>query len=297
VAARMTLTKAISIKLNIGLLLILSGLAVCSHGDTINIATASNFLTTAKQLKIAFEKSSAEKENPHRVNIISASTGQLSHQILNGAPYSVFLAANKQHPELLQAKLKLPSDNLFPYAQGSLVLVSHNPITQVPSLHTSLKDLLSKPSAANAANRAYTELETNIVRQVLTSANKVAMANGKLAPYGRASTEVLTSLNLLDSVKNKTVTGQNISQTHQFFVSGSVDAAFIASSQLTGLASKEKYKGIIPISKQLHKPIGQWGLMLNNSPASKAFTAFLSQPMAISIIKNNGYDILQQPAN
>jgi hypothetical protein len=69
----MTLTKAITSKLNIALLLILSGLAICSHGDTINIATASNFLTTAKQLKIAFEKSSTEKENPYKVNIISAS--------------------------------------------------------------------------------------------------------------------------------------------------------------------------------------------------------------------------------
>ena len=286
-AKRMTIVKTITLR--ICCLLLLNALSIQSHGDThapdtgqselINIAVASNFLHTARQLETLFEKSTT-----HSINIISASTGQLTHQILNGAPFSVFLSANKEHPESLHTKLDLPADNLFIYAQGALVLVSHNPINQFPSFSRPLQN----------PNAIYTELEKDIIKQVLESANKVALANEKLAPYGRATIETLTTLNLLSTIKNKTITGQNIAQTHQLFSSQSVDAAFIAKSQLSNLTlSKDNdnkvIKGIIPISSQWHQPIEQWGLLISNSPAAQAFVSFLSSPEALNIIKNNGY--------
>jgi molybdate transport system substrate-binding protein len=272
------------------ILFVVAALSNQSHGDfigtptvneqTINIAVACNFLSTAKQLETLFEKNT-----PYSINIITASTGQLSHQILNAAPFSVFLSANKQHPQSLQSELNLPADNLFQYAQGSLLLVSHNPINQIPSFTLPIKN----PKAT------YTELEKNIVRQVLESANKVAIANQKLAPYGRATIEALTTLDLLSTIKNKTITGQNIAQTHQFFTSKSVDAAFIAKSQLSDLTlqsnmDKKSIKGIIAISRQWHKPIEQWGLLIKESPAAKAFVTFIASSEALMIIKNNGYD-------
>jgi molybdate transport system substrate-binding protein len=272
------------------ILFVITTLSNQSHGDfvdahtvneqAINIAVASNFLTTAKQLEALFEKNM-----PYSINIITASTGQLSHQILNAAPFSVFLSANKQHPQLLQSELNLSASNLFQYAQGSLLLVSHNPINQIPSFTRPIKT----PKAT------YTQLEKNIIRQVLESANKVAIANQKLAPYGRATIEALTTLDLLGTIKNKTITGQNIAQTHQFFTSKSVDAAFIAKSQLSDFAlksnmDKNSIKGIIAISRQWHKPIEQWGLLIEESPAAKAFVTFIASSKALMIIKNNGYD-------
>jgi molybdate transport system substrate-binding protein len=272
------------------ILLVVTALSNQSHGDfidaqtvneqTINIAVASNFLSTAKQLEILFEKNT-----PYSINIITASTGQLSHQILNAAPFSVFLSANKQHPQSLQSELNLPAGNLFQYAQGSLLLLSHNPISQIPSFTRPIKN----PQAT------YTKLEKDIIRQVLESANKVAIANQKLAPYGRATIEALTTLDLLGTIKNKTITGQNIAQTHQFFTSKSVDAAFIAKSQLSDLAlksnmDKNSIKGIIAISRQWHKPIEQWGILIKESPAAKAFVTFIASSEALMIIKNNGYD-------
>ncbi|MFT6153497.1 MAG: molybdate transport system substrate-binding protein [Bermanella sp.] len=250
--------------------------------ENINVAVASNFLSTAKELKLAFEN-----KTPYLINIITASTGQLSHQILNGAPFDVFLSANKQHPEFLLDKLKLNSKNLFLYAQGSLVLISRNPVNNFPDFSDSLKD----------THKAYTKLERDIISQIITQANKVAIANSKLAPYGRATIEALTSLNLIESMKNKTVTGQNIAQTHQFFTSGSAEAAFIANSQFASLNLQNKdfsnkIKSIIPISNKLHKPIEQWGLRLTETAAAQAFIKFLSEPVAIKIITDNGYIVI-----
>jgi molybdate transport system substrate-binding protein len=257
-----------------------------SHGvinnGTINVAVASNFLSTVKHLKLAFET-----ETSYLINIISASTGQLSHQILNGAPFHVFLSANKQHPEFLLDKLELNPKQLFLYAQGSLLLVSHNPIN----------GFLNSSNALKKPIEVYTKLERDIISVVIMQANKVAIANSKLAPYGRATIEALTSLNLLDCIKNKTVTGQNITQAHQFFTSGSVDAAFIAKSQLAGLnllnkESSTEIKSIIPISNKLHKPIEQWGLRLSESSAAKEFVKFLTKPVAIKIITDGGYLVI-----
>lgn len=242
-----------------------------TKNENIHIAVASNFLSTAKQLKSLFEK-----ETQHSITLISASTGQLTHQILNDAPFSVFLSANKQHPNIIKSKLNLPNKNMFKYAEGSLVLITHKPIKQFPNLSLTYK----------GAAKIYAQMEKDVINQILMSSGKIAMANDKLAPYGRATTEVLTALNLFDVVKSKTIKGQNIAQTHQFFTSKSVDSAFIAKSQLT---STELNKGFVNVSTQWHQPIEQWGLVITESPAAQAFVQFLSHPSAQSIIQNNGY--------
>lgn len=250
-----------------------------SFADEIRVAVASNFITTLQQLKPAFEKVES-----HKLVIISASTGQLSHQILNGAPFDVFLSANKQHPEMLQTELKQPLSHLFPYAQGSLVLVSQQALNSLPATHSSLTSLLK---TSNTSDKTYHELHNDIVYKVLSNANKVAIANHKLAPYGQATLETLTTLNSLNLIKDKTVKGQNISQTHQFFTSGSVDAAFIAKSQL--ISTGIKPKGMIEIPSKLHNPIEQWALLLNSKQASKTFKQFLMSDTAIQILQKNGY--------
>ncbi len=253
--------------------------ALPSHGDSIKVAVASNFLSTAKLLKTEFEKHS-----PHNIQIISASTGQLSHQILNGAPFDVFLSANKNHPKLLMEQLKLSDHAIFQYAQGSLVLITQQAVSHLPNISSSLKQVLSSSQPVNVIA---SELQHNIIEQVLSSANKVAIANAKLAPYGQASEETLSTLSLTQVIKSKMVKGQNIAQTFQFFTSGSADAAFIAYSHW--LQSDQKTKGVIKIDTNLHHPIEQWGLVIKPSQASQAFVQFLSQPQAVSIIKASGY--------
>lgn len=239
-----------------------------SQADTIKVAVASNFLSTAKALKSQFKTLKPE----HTVKIISASTGQLSHQILNGAPFDLFLAANKQHPQHIHSTLNLSDNRLFHYATGRLVLVSHKAIN---------KTVTSKPDKQN-------------IQKIINNSDKVAIANHKLAPYGQASREVLTSLNLLSDLKGKTITGQNISQTHQFFSSKNVDTAFISKSQLIDAGfinskNQQAYKTILPINANLHNPIEQWAVKLTQSVVNTAFINYLASDSAQGIIRGHGY--------
>jgi molybdate transport system substrate-binding protein len=278
------------------ILLTLISLASLSHAQVIKVAVASNFLSTANILKPLFEADMAKKDiygnkvsgQSHTLQIISGSTGQLSHQILSGAPFDVFLSANKTHARMVKEQLNISDDQFFKYAQGSLVLVTSKPLSTLPNIKSSLKQVLGTERPAQTISQ---ELKANIIKQVLTSANKVAIANAKTAPYGRATEELLSHLKLTDLIKNKTVKGQNIAQTYQFFISGSADAAFVAHSHWLQANKNKRYsaQGSINIPINLHSPIEQWGLVVNNTPASRAFQNFLMQPHIQTILKKNGY--------
>lgn len=220
--------------------------------ETINIAVASNFLTTANKLKQQFEI-----QHPNtKLNIISGSTGQLSHQILNGAPFDVFLAANKQHPAQLQKQLNLEPKQLFHYATGKLVLVSH--------------------------------LKGGSISELIQNSKRLAVANHKLAPYGLASREVLQNLGLIIDVKSKTITGQNIAQAYQFFTTKNVDSAFIAKSQLID-GGYDSSVMAIDIKPSLHSPIEQWGLLVRETAIAASFIQFLKTEPAQRLINSQGY--------
>lgn len=252
------------------------------QAETIKVAVASNFLSTTKALKSQFKILNPQ----HNIKIISASTGQLSHQILNGAPFDLFLAANKQHPQHIHSTLNLPDNSLFHYATGKLVLVSHKTINTLSTSKLDLKNL----------STLYNNKQRELINDIINQSKTVAIANHKLAPYGLASKEVLTSLNLLNSLKGKTITGQNISQTHQFFSSKNADTAFISKSQLIDAGflhtdNNPAYKTVLNIKENLHKPIEQWAVKLTQSAANTAFINYLASNSAQGVIRGQGYSL------
>lgn len=251
--------------------------------EVITIAVASNFLTTAKKLKAIFEKQSNDK-----VKVISGSTGQLSHQIINGAPFDVFLSANKEHPERIKNTFNLSDSDFFQYAQGSLVLITRLPLTTLPSTSTNISDLLRGESSLDQLS---SEIQNDIITQVVLNSGKLALANAKLAPYGRAAEDTLKNLNIYKQSQNKIIKGQNITQAYQFFTSGNVDTAFIAKSQWLSSSAqvKESKRGRIDINTSLHQPIEQWAVIINNSAASNAFKSFMVHPDTQAILKQDGY--------
>ena len=86
-------------------------------GGTIKVAVASNFIQPAKQLKTLFEQ-----QSEHRLQLSFASTGKLYAQILHGAPYDVFLAADQQRPLKLEQQGRVLPGSRFTYATGRLAV-------------------------------------------------------------------------------------------------------------------------------------------------------------------------------
>lgn len=232
--------------------------ATAVQAAEIQVAVAANFIAPAQQIAAEFERRSG-----HKAILSSGATGKFYTQIVNGAPFEVFLAADDATPARLESENAAVAGTRFTYAVGTLVLWS------------------AKPDLVDAKG------------EVLKSGkfNKLAIANPKTAPYGAAAIETLTRLKLVDSLRPKFVQGENIAQTFQFASTGNADLAFVALSQvfkdrqLTGGSA-----WIVP--GNLHAPIYQDAILLNKgkaNPAARAFLDFLKTSYAHAVITAYGY--------
>jgi molybdate transport system substrate-binding protein len=223
--------------------------------DQARIAVASNFIKPMQQLLIEFES-----QTPHKLIVSYSASGKLYAQIMNGAPFDLFLSADQEKPEKLIKQLKANPRNHFTYASGKLVLWS---------------------SKADFINSSSDVLVENQFR-------KLALANPKFAPYGLAAVDVLQNLELLKLSKPKWVLGESISQTFQFVATGNADLGFISYSQKPELGS------FWEIPENLYAPIKQNVILLKKgeqNPAAVAFFEFLKSNTAKNIIQSHHYKV------
>ncbi|WP_455212477.1 molybdate ABC transporter substrate-binding protein [Kaarinaea lacus] len=236
------------------------GFVFNSLADQVNVAVASNALAAIKVISSAFEKKSG-----HTVVVSSGSTGKLYAQIVNGAPFDVFLAANEREPKKLEQNNLIVPNSRFTYALGKLVVWS-----------------------ANASL-----LKTNDIRKILNSksVNRIAIANPKIAPYGLAALQVLQKLEIWDSLQAKIIRGENVSQTYQFAVTNNAQIGFVAKSQIQGKAKGSYWE----VPQEMYAPIRQQGVLLLRSQRRQAaleYVDFLKSDSAIEILsKQFGYGI------
>jgi molybdate transport system substrate-binding protein len=251
----------------LSLSLLLLACSVTLWADPLLVAVASNFLVPGKELASRFQRSSGEE-----LTLSSGSTGKLYAQIVNGAPFSVFLAANAAEPERLEAEGYAVTGSRFTYATGRLALWSSEP------------DLLkTKDGAELIRDGEFTRL---------------AIANPRTAPYGAAAVQTMRALGLNPSqLGARLVRGENIAQTYQFVATGNVDLGFVAMSQVS---SPQRTAGgsYWPVPAVLHDPIEQQAVLLSRAaddPRAKAFLAYLRSSEARRLIAAYGY-ALDQPA-
>lgn len=230
--------------------------------ETLKIAVASNFRTAAIEITDIFTSQTGNK-----VIISSASTGKLYAQIINGAPFDIFLAADESTPMRLENKNLTIGDSRFTYAYGRLVLWG-----------------LDLKAPVNS--------EQYVAK--FGKYNKIAIANPKLAPYGAAAVDVLKNLGLYDNAVTKLVYGENINQTFQYVASKSTEIGFVSLSQ-----AKNYYNDTVAaywiIPDNLHKPIRQQAVLLSRAKDSKVaydFLNFMKSTLVKRLLEENyGYYI------
>ncbi|WP_353717499.1 molybdate ABC transporter substrate-binding protein [Dyadobacter sp. 676] len=236
-------------------------LAGCSKPtEKIIVATAANVQYVMKEIQREFEKESGKK-----VEIVVASSGKLTTQIREGAPFDVFVSADTKYPEEI---FKNGGSDHKPevYATGALVLWS--------------KDIP----------------ETDLKPEILTTANvkKIAIPNPQTAPYGEAAIQVLNASKLYDQTEKKLVYGESIAQTAQYITTGSAEVGFNALSIVLSPEMKGKGHYII-VDSSLYKPIQQAAILLKHSKdspkkaSSERFYQFLYSPKAKAIFRKYGY--------
>jgi len=231
------------------------GLTGAGFAGEVTVAVASNFLTAVQKIADGFEA-----QTDHTVRIVNGSTGTLYAQITKGAPYDVFLSADQERVLLLAQAGKLLDGAHKPYALGALVLYARN----AGILGTDIKSSLARADIRH-----------------------FAMADPALAPYGRATAEVLARLELVEVGDEKAVLGANIGQTFGFVKTGNAQIGFVALSQAMEVG------GVwLDIPASYYAPIVQEAGLLaraHDNAAALAFYGHLSSDAVREILLMSGY--------
>ena len=116
----------------------------------------------------------------------------------------------------------------------------------------------------------------------------LAIANPKLAPYGKAAQEVLQAHGLWDAQQGRMVRGENIGQTFQFVKSGNAELGFVAYSQVK--RPGHPIEGSFwEVPQSLYSPIEQQAVLLKDSDTARAFLLFMESDESLDIIRGFGY--------
>jgi molybdate transport system substrate-binding protein len=225
---------------------------------TLRIAAAADLQPVLPSLIHNFEKSSGVK-----VDVSYASSATLATQILNGAPYDLFLAANLAFPQkVVAANLTVETAPII-YAQGSLVLWARHGVFH----HELTMDSLTSPTI-----------------------HRIAIADPAHAPYGTAAMSAIESLGLKSALQPKLVFAENIAQAAQFGQSGNADCALISKTlAITRVMQQAGRFVAVPVSA--YPAILQGAVILRNASEKQAaidFLQYLQSPPGRNLLATGG---------
>nr|WP_228488440.1 molybdate ABC transporter substrate-binding protein [Caenimonas koreensis] len=240
-----------------GALLVLAALA--AHAGEVQVAVASNFTAPMQKIAAMFEQ-----DTGHKAQVAYGSTGRFYAQVKNGAPFDVLLAADNETPQRLMEDSLAVKGMAFTYAKGKLVLWS------------------AKPGVVDESG--------SVLRN--GRFDKLAIADPKLAPYGLAAMEVLSTLKIAQVVEPKLVRGENISQAYQFVATGNAQIGLVALSQVS-LDGKITQGSAWVMPGGYYTAILQDAVLLNKglgNPAALALMDYLRTDKVRALIRTYGYD-------
>jgi molybdate transport system substrate-binding protein len=225
------------------------------------VAAASDLNFAFKELVVEFEKSTGI-----HVRLSLGSSGNFFSQIQNGAPFDCYFSADIGYPRKLEDSGLVVPGSLYRYAIGRIVVwvPTHSPLAVEQRGMEALLD---------------------------PSIKKIAIANPKHAPYGRAAVAAMQHFKVHDRVKDKLVLGENISQTAQFIESGASDIGIIALSLALAPVMKEAGK-YWEVPADTHPSLEQGAVILKSSKhqtEAKAFLEFLKGDRGREVMRRYGF--------
>ena len=226
------------------------------------VAAASDLQFALPAIASQFEKDTGQK-----VTLTFGSSGNFFTQIQNAAPFDVFLSADIDYPKRLEGSGQAARGSLYEYATGRLVLWTRN-------------------DSRIDVRRGLIVLSDARVR-------RIAIANPKHAPYGRAAVAALRHEGLYERVQGKFVLGENISQAAQFAQTGAAEVGLLALA--LALSPTLKSSGTyVDIPEAWYPPIEQGAVVLTSSrqnPLARRFIDYLKKPDSVRILQSYGFAV------
>lgn len=228
--------------------------------EELTIAAASDLNFAFREIVTEYEKVSGDQ-----VRLTLGSSGNFFVQIQNGAPFDLYFSADITYPKKLEEAGLAVSGSLYPYAIGRIVLWT--------------------------GNESHLDFSKGLEVLREPTVKKIAIANPKHAPYGRAAVTAMEHAQVYERVKDKLVLGENISQAAQFVESGAADVGIIALS--LALASPMQAAGHYwEIPADAHPRIEQGAVILmggKNQEGAKAFLSFIQGAQGQAMMKRYGF--------
>lgn len=230
-------------------------------------------VAAASDLKFALEEVAAqfEKDTGHKLRLVFGSSGNFYSQLLQGAPFHLFMSADEGFVfKLAEAGKTEGRGKLYAFGRIGIKVPKGSSLKadgQLKDLSAALKDGRLK---------------------------RFAIANPEHAPYGMRAEEALRRAGLWEQISSKLVYGENVSQAAQFALSGSTQGGIIAYS--LALAPQVKAQGDFAlIPEEWHQPLVQRMVLMKNAPAAaKAFYDHLSTPAAQAVMVRYGFAMPKQ---
>jgi molybdate transport system substrate-binding protein len=240
------------------------GASAAGDARDLRVAVASSFSHTMERLCREFFAG-----RPGRCVLTPGASGVLASQVAQGAPFDLFLSADRQRAERLEAEGLTAPGSRFTYATGRLVLWA--------PAHAGDGDLKTMLSGG--------------------SVRTLAIANPASAPYGSAALETLRALGVDPAERLRIVMGGNAAQAFQFVASGAADAGFVALSQVKdyeAASGTDISREVFAVDPALHAPIEQQAVLVkeaSSNAAARELLEFMRSDAGRRIIVAAGYAV------
>jgi len=236
--------------------------ATVVHAGEVTIAAASDLNFAIKELIGEFEKQSGNK-----VKLSLGSSGNFFAQLQQGAPFDLYFSADIGYPRKLEEAGLTAPGTLYRYAIGRVVL-------------------WAPKNSPLDVTKGLTVLREPVIK-------KIAIANPKHAPYGRAAVAAMEHEQVYGEVKDRLVLGENISQAAQFIESGACDVGIIALSLAMAPAMKSA-GNYWEIPADHHAPLEQGAVVMKqskNQDIAKQFLEFMKGERGQEIMTRYGFTL------
>ncbi len=224
----------------------------------LRVATASNVRYAIAEIADTFYHGTGIS-----VEIIKGSSGKMSAQIMQGAPFDIFISADMDYPMGLYHDGYASKEPQL-YAYGEIIVWASG--KHDPSFESMLHD----------------------------DVQHIAVPNPKTAPYGVLAIEALKNARILDSIIGKLVYGTNVGQVSQFIVSGAAEIGITSKSMIMSDQLKGK-NNWAAIPGNLYSPLGQGIVLINRKEGvsfeAESFYTFMLSDIAREILVNHGYKL------
>jgi molybdate transport system substrate-binding protein len=232
----------------------------------INVAAAADLSAALEEVSANYKKHSGVE-----VKLSFGASGALTQQIQNGAPFDIFFSADTDYPRQLIAGGQADGATLYRYAVGELVLWV--PKDSPLDLEHKGMDALLDPSVT-----------------------KIAIANPRHAPYGRAAVAALQHYGLYEKVKDRLVLGENVSQAAQFAESGNAQVGFVALAHAIAPAMQGKGKYWV-VPAEAYPALDQSVVAISHSAHQQdaaAFLEYVKTAEALAVLRRYGFSMPEQ---